>query len=90
VFRNGRVHTHIGGNILTVASDQAELKILRPPNFEAVHPAAVSAWNWPSAKLRNPDPASGIVLTMTTIRWSFMMAKNREDFRRNMTWDLRH
>jgi len=57
-------------------------------NFEAVHPAARQRVELAFGELRNPIPASGIVLTDDYNRWSFMMQKTR-GFSANMTWDLR-
>ncbi len=91
VFRNAVIHTtEAGGNILSVAGDQAELKILHPPDFEAVHPDCRQRVETAFGETPEPDAANGIVLTDDYNPVEFYDAKNREEFRRNMTSGIRH
>lgn len=90
VFRSVRIHNGGEGNTMFVASDQPQLKPLRPFDFSRIHPARLrdvqDAW----AGIRETDPAHGIVLTDDFNPVEFHDAQNRERLRRNLVQSIRN
>jgi predicted membrane-bound spermidine synthase len=89
VFRSVRIHAAGNGNVLFVASDQPELKIVNPPDFAQVHPACRNLVEAAFAGTREPNPQSGIVLTDNYNPVEFYDAANREDLRRLLANSVR-
>lgn len=89
VFRSVRIHSAGTGNLLFVASDQPELKILHPPNFAEVHAACRTVVKEAFAGTPEPDPQSGIVLTDNYNPVEFYDAANREQLRRDLADSVR-
>ena len=89
VFRSVRIHAAGNGNVLFVASDQPELKILNPPDFAQVHPACRNLVADAFAQTPEPNPPSGIVLTDNYNPADFYDAANREGLRRMLADSVR-
>lgn len=85
VFPGVRIHARGSGNVFFVASNQAELRVFRPPDFTQVHPSkrweAETVFN----KIMTTQPASGIVLTDDFNPVEFHDAENRENWRKQLT-----
>ncbi len=88
VFRNVRTHLSGNGNVFLVATDQAEFKEFRAPNFEAMHPLVRHSARQAYAGIRAPDPKHGIVLTDDFNPVDFYDAGNREAIRRNLALSM--
>ena len=89
VFHSVRIHAASSGNVLFVASDQRELTIFHPPDFDAVHPACRDLVKDAFAGTPEPDPRSGIVLTDDYNPVEFYDAANREHLRRLLAESVR-
>jgi len=89
VFRSVRIHNGGEGNTMFVASDQPDLKPLRPFDFTRVHSAQLHNVQNAYAGIRETDPARGIVLTDNYNPVEFYDAKNREDMRRRLAEHIR-
>jgi spermidine synthase len=89
VFRSVRIHATGSGNVLFVASDQPELKVLHPPNFANVHLACRDLVEDAFAETPEPNPQSGIVLTDDYNPAEFYDAVNREHVRRMLADSVR-
>ena len=89
VFRSVRIHAAGNGNVLFVASDQPELKILNPPDFAQVHPACRNQVKDAFAETPEPNPQSGIVLTDDYNPVEYYDAANREELRRMLADSVR-
>lgn len=89
VFRSVRIHAGGEGNTMFVASDEPELKEVRPFDFSRVHPDRLrdvrDAWSG----IRETDPARGIVLTDDFNPVEFHDAANREQLRRYLVQSIR-
>lgn len=89
VFRSVRIHNGGEGNTMFVASDQPDLKPLRPFDFSRVHSAQLYNVQNAYAGIRETDPARGIVLTDNYNPVEFYDAQNREDMRRRLVEHIR-
>lgn len=89
VFRSVRIHQGYSGNMLFVASDQAALAILNPPDFDAVHPHCRSEVEAAFAGLVQANPNHGRVLTDDYNPVEFYDAANRERLRRQLAFSRR-
>ncbi|HWY74947.1 MAG TPA: fused MFS/spermidine synthase [Verrucomicrobiae bacterium] len=81
VFARVRIH-YAGRNMLFVASDQPELKILNPPDYSQIYPACHDDVESTFSETPEPDPHSGMVLTDDYNPVEFYDAANREENRR--------
>jgi spermidine synthase len=91
VFRQVRVHNERnGGNVLMVASPMEELKLLREPDYTQIHPSARGSVQGAFARIVETDPAHGIVLTDDYNPVEYYDAINRERFRRDLAFAMRH
>ena len=84
VFRSVVIHTSGNGNVFFVASDQAELKMLRSPDVGGVHPSSLGSVREAFAGMPKTDPNHGIVLTDDYNPVEFRDAANREATRKNL------
>jgi spermidine synthase len=89
VFASLRVHGVQGGNTLFVASPRADLSVLRPPSFAAVHPDALDDVRAAFNTQWEPDLAHGLVLTDDHNPMEFYDAKNRERYRQSLALSMR-
>ena len=89
VFPSVRIHGSRGGNTLFVASPRAELSIVHPPAFADVHADALAEVREAYARLWEPNPAHGIVLTDDYNPVEFYDAANREKFRRSLALSMK-
>jgi spermidine synthase len=89
VFRSVRIHNGGEGNTMFVASDEAELKELRPFDFSRVHPHRVRDVQDAYAGIRETDPARGIVLTDDFNPVEFHDAQNRQRLRTYLVQSVR-
>jgi spermidine synthase len=88
VFPSVRIHGARGGNTLFVASPREELSVLHPPTFGDVHVDALAEVREAYARLWEPNPAHGIVLTDDYNPVEFYDAGNRERFRRSLALSM--
>jgi len=89
VFAGVRIHAGESGNTLFVAGNQADLRIIHPPDYSKVYPPMVGAVKSAFESLRETDPASGRVLTDDFNPVEFHDAGNRERLRRDLAQDVR-
>jgi len=89
VFPSVRIHGARGGNTLFVASPRAGITILHPPVFADVHADALADVREAYARLWQPNPAHGIVLTDDYNPVDFYDAANREKFRRSLALSMK-
>ncbi|MBM3840298.1 MAG: spermidine synthase [Verrucomicrobia bacterium] len=87
VFKSVRAHSDGSGgtvNVFFVASDQPDLRPLKEPDFETVHPHVRQRARSAYASSRTSDPAHGIVLTDDYNPIEFYDAATREEHRRSL------
>jgi spermidine synthase len=89
VFRSVRIHALSSGNVFFVASDQADLTVVREPDFAQVHRAARSQVEAAFHSLAAANPQHGRVLTDDYNPVEFYDAANREVIRRNLAQSQR-
>ena len=89
VFPSVRIHGARGGNTLFVASPRAGISIVHPPAFGDVHADALADVREAYARLWQPNPAHGIVLTDDYNPVEFYDAANREKFRRSLALSMK-
>ena len=89
VFRSVRIHAAGNGNVFFVASDQEELHILHPPDFNLVHRSCRDQAQAAFAGVSEANPRSGIVLTDDYNPVEFYDAANRERVRRHLAMAIR-
>ena len=89
VFRGVRVHSAGGGNVFFVASDREDLRPLRTPDFDRVHPSvrrqAVAAYGG----IVEPNLKRGMILTDDFNPVEARDASNREEIRRHLAHGAR-
>ncbi len=89
-FRSVRIHASGNGNVFFVASDQPELAILNPPDFELPHPSIQPAVRQAFASIQQVNPRHGRLLTDDFNPVEFYDAANRETIRRQLASSMRH
>ncbi|MBI4025833.1 MAG: fused MFS/spermidine synthase [Verrucomicrobia bacterium] len=89
IFKSVRIHADGSGNVFFVASDQPGLKILRPPNFERVHPVCRKLVETAFAMTPRTNPEHGLVLTDDYNPIEFYDSANREELRRKLAEAIR-
>jgi spermidine synthase len=89
VFRHVRIHSAGNGNVFYVASDREELRVIREPDFNQVHPAVRRQAMAAYATVVRPDPGRGIVMTDNFNPVEFYDAHNREQIRRQLARSMR-
>jgi spermidine synthase len=89
VFRSVRIHGAGQGNVFYVASDRDELRALREPRFDEMHPVVRRQARSAFATLLRADPREGIVLTDRFNPVEFHDAHNREQIRRQLARTMR-
>jgi spermidine synthase len=82
VFPSVRIHKGHYGNTLFVASNNPDLAIVHPPDFDGVNSNCASDVREAFATLRETHPGHGMVLTDDFNPVEFYDAKNRESLRR--------
>ena len=82
VFPSVRIHKGGYGNTLFVASRNANLSMVHPPNFDRVHNNCVAQVKDAFDTLRETHPGHGIILTDDFNPVEFYDARNRETMRR--------
>jgi spermidine synthase len=88
-FPSVLVHGVLNSNTLFVASRRSPLTILHEPDYNRVHPDAVSEVRSAFAGSWEPDPGSGIVLTDDYNPVEYYDAANREKFRRLLAMGMK-
>lgn len=90
VFPSVRIHSHrLGGNVMFVASDRADLAFVRQPDMEAVHTSVRLRVQNCYESLMDTNPDHGRVLTDDYNPVEFYDAKNRERIRRGLAMSMR-
>jgi spermidine synthase len=89
VFPSVRVHGTRSANTLFVASRRSPLTVLHEPDYNSVHPEAVSEVRSAFAGSWEPDLGSGIVLTDDYNPVEYYDAANREKLRRLLAMTMR-
>ena len=89
VFKKVRIHNSGGGNVFIVASDRADMELVPPTDFSAVHRFLVAQVRSCYASQVATAPDRGRVLTDDYNPVDFYDANNREEFRRNMALGFR-
>lgn len=89
VFREVRIHSAGGGNVFFVASDREDLRPLREPDFERIHPAVRRQAQMAYAGRVEPNPNRGIILTDDFNPVEARDAANREEIRRHLARSAR-
>jgi spermidine synthase len=89
VFRDVRIHSAGNGNVFYVASNQEEMRVLREPDFNQVHPAVRRQAMAAYATMVRPDPQRGMVMTDNFNPVEFYDAHNREQIRRQLARSMR-
>ncbi len=90
VFRTVRIHTEgEGANVFFVASEQPELKQVRPLDVERIHPMARRRAEAAFARVVQSNPNHGFVLTDDYNPVEFFDAANREELRKRLALDVR-
>lgn len=82
VFKSVKVHTAHTGNIFFAASDKEDMKLLRQPDPDDVHPSLQYVVERVLNTVVEANPAHGIVLSDDFNPVEFHDAKNRERMRR--------
>ena len=80
---------HSGRNTLYVASMKPELRFVRQPDYNQVHPRALGDVRDAYTRLREPHPDHGIVLTDDYNPVEFYDAANREQTRKHLAESAR-
>lgn len=88
-FPNVLIHAAPNGNTFFVAGNGPELKLLRAPELDRVHPAARGQVKSAFATLRSVDPQQGRVLTDDFNPVEFFDAANREETRRGLAISMK-
>ncbi len=88
-FPNVLIHAAPNGNTFFVAGNGPELKLLRAPELDRVHPAARSQVKSAFETLRSVDPQQGRVLTDDFNPVEFFDAANREETRRGLAISMK-
>jgi spermidine synthase len=83
-FRSVRMHTSGHGEMFFAASDTPELRFLRTPNLDSIHPQARKNAEAAYYSVVEALPDHGRVLTDDFNPAEFFDAPNREDYRRAM------
>lgn len=83
-FRNVRMHTSGHGEMFFAASDTPELRFLRVPDLDAIHPQARKNAETAYYRVVEAVPDHGRVLTDDYNPAEFFDAANREEYRRAM------
>lgn len=89
VFPGVVAHGARGANMLFVASRRAPLEMVREPELDRVHAAALADVRAAFAGRWEPDPGSGIVLTDDYNPADVRDAANREQIRRRLARSMR-
>ncbi len=89
VFQSVRVHSAGSGNVFFVASDQKQLEVLNPPNFEPVHAVCRDLARAAFAGLVTVNSQNGVVLTDDYNPVEVFDAANREAIRRRLAMEMR-
>jgi spermidine synthase len=89
VFRSVRVHSAGTGNVFYVASDREDLRPLRQPDFQKMHPTVRHTARAAFETLVEPDPKRGIVLSDDFNPVEYYDAANREEIRRHLADSMR-
>jgi len=87
VFQQVRIHDATTGNVFYVASDQADLQIIHPPDPGQVDPWVRRDFEAALTNLRTTRPESGRILTDDFNPVEVLDAPNREALRRRLAWD---
>jgi predicted membrane-bound spermidine synthase len=82
VFKSVKIHTAHTGNIFFAASDKEDMKMIRQPDLEEVHPSLQYAVEAVLNTIVEANPAHGRVLTDDFNPVEFYDAGNRERMRR--------
>ncbi|MHB8521576.1 MAG: spermidine synthase [Limisphaerales bacterium] len=89
VFRGVRIHHAGNGNVFFVAGDQAELKILHPPNLQEIPDSVRSQVEAAFAGVAQTNPDHGRVLTDDFNPLEYYDAVNRERLRSQLAHAMR-
>lgn len=84
VFKSVRIHDSGRGNVFMAASDQAEMTLVPPADFEYIHPHSLPEVKKALSNIVLSDPSQGRVLTDDYNPVDYYDAVNRETFRQNM------
>ncbi|MSU21553.1 MAG: methyltransferase domain-containing protein [Pedosphaera sp.] len=89
VFRSVRIHAAGNGNVFFVASDQRDLQIIAPPDFQEVHSSCRQSAQDALAGLPQTNPKHGVVISDNYNPVEFYDAPNREEHRRSLARYIR-
>ncbi len=89
VFRSVRMHTSGHGEMFFAASQMPELRFLRTPDFESIHPQARRNAETAYYRVVEAQPDHGRILTDDYNPAEFFDAPNREEYRRSMALAVR-
>jgi spermidine synthase len=84
VFSQVRIHSAGNGNVFFVASNQDDLRVLREPDFNEMHPVVRRQAMAAFATVVQPDPQRGRIMTDDFNPVEFFDAHNREQIRRQL------